>query len=65
MAKDIVLTKSPYFKKVLKNNFPQKESKSILIKNGKVFFISCILYLNWFPSFCEACQGTLGVNVMS
>lgn len=39
MAEDIVLTKSPYFTKVLKkNNFHQKESKSILIKNGQVFF---------------------------
>lgn len=37
MAKDIVLTESACFTEVLKNYFPQKESKSVLIKNGQIF----------------------------
>jgi len=31
------LTKSPCFTEALKNRFPQKESKSILIKRGQEF----------------------------
>lgn len=41
MAKGIILTKSPRFTEILKNDFPQKESKNILIKNGQMFLDQC------------------------
>lgn len=37
MAKDILLSKSPCFTEALKSDFPEKESKSILVKNGQLF----------------------------